>query len=119
MPNVVARLVPLLRQGQAEIKQGMLLIRDVPHEDTDLAVVDFSPVATPLPFDAHGVRASFGEAAGIEGDDALGLAQAIGHLTNQPLDQWAMIPRRGTDACLHDLAFDIDQRRDVLGMLGG
>jgi hypothetical protein len=63
---------PLLRQGQAEVEQGMLLTRDVAHEHTDLAIVDFSPVPAPLTFDAHGVRASFGEAAGIKGDDAIG-----------------------------------------------
>jgi hypothetical protein len=29
----------------------MLLISNVAHEDTDLAVVDFAPMATPLAFD--------------------------------------------------------------------
>src|SRR5262245_45546252 len=31
-------LCPLLRQGQAEVKQGMVVVRDIAHEDPDLAV---------------------------------------------------------------------------------
>ena len=30
-----------------------------------------------------------------------------------------MIPRGGTDACLDDLSFDIDQSGDVLGIFAG
>ena len=30
-----------------------------------------------------------------------------------------MIPGRGADEFLHDLALDIDERRDVLGILAG
>src|SRR5713101_1767918 len=44
---------PLLRQGQAEVEQGMLLTRDVSHEDAHLAGIDLAPVATPLALDAH------------------------------------------------------------------
>src|SRR5262249_22849600 len=39
---------PVFGQGQAEIQQGMVVRRDVAHEDADLAVVDLTPVATPL-----------------------------------------------------------------------
>ena len=35
------------------------------------------------------------------------------------VDQRAMIPGRGADEVLDDLALDIDQRRDVLGILAG
>src|SRR6266702_1258319 len=68
---------PVLGQGQPEVEQGMIVLRDVAHEDADLAIVDLPPVAAPLPFDAHRVRAAFGKTAGIERDDALGLAQAL------------------------------------------
>ena len=98
---------PLLRQGQAEVEQGMVLLRDVAHEDTDLAVVDLAPVATPLPFDPHRMGTPLGETAGIEGNDAIGLAQSAGHLRHQHLDQWSMIPWRGADECLDDLALDL------------
>jgi hypothetical protein len=39
---------PVFGEGQAEVEQGMVAARDVPHEDADLAVVDLAPVATPL-----------------------------------------------------------------------
>ena len=92
---------PCLRQGQAKVEQGMLVVTDIAHEDVDLA-----PVATPLALDPHRVRAAFGETAGIERDDAIGLAQLIGHLTDQHPDQRAMIPWCGANECLDDLSFD-------------
>jgi hypothetical protein len=95
----------------------MVLLTDVAHEHADLAVVNLSPVATPLPFYAHRVRTAFRETAGIESDDAIGLAQSIGHLTNQHLEQRLMIPWCGTDEVLNDLSLNIDPRRDVLGIL--
>jgi hypothetical protein len=73
---------PLLREGQAEVEHGMLLARDVSHEDADLTGVDLAPVATPWTFDPHRVRAALGKTAGIEGDDAIGFPQPIGHLSN-------------------------------------
>ena len=60
----------------------MLVARDVAHEDADLTIVNLASVATPLAFDAHRMRAPFGETARIEGDDAIRLAQAIGHLSH-------------------------------------
>ncbi|MEE9148541.1 MAG: hypothetical protein V3U27_14195 [Candidatus Tectomicrobia bacterium] len=95
----------------------MLSPRDVPHEHTDLAGVDFSPVAAPLPFNPDRVRAAFGEATGIEGDDAIGFAQAISHFSNQHVNQGAMVPRGNADEVLDDLSLHIDPRRDVLGIL--
>jgi hypothetical protein len=65
------------------------------------------------------VRTAFGETAGIERDDALRLAQAIGHLTHQHLDQRLVVPGRGANEGLQDLALDIDERRDVLSILAG
>src|SRR5215831_9556835 len=73
---------PLLGQGQAEVEQGMVMARDVPHEDADLAVVDFTPVATPLALHPDRMRAPLGEAAGIKGDNTIGFAQPLGHLTD-------------------------------------
>jgi hypothetical protein len=69
-PVYIAR--PVLGQGQAEVEQGMVVARDVPHEDADLAVVDLPPVATPLALHPDRVRAPLGEATGIKGDDAIG-----------------------------------------------
>src|SRR5262249_58531788 len=73
---------PVFGQGQAEVEQGMVVATDIAHEHADLAVIDLAPVATPLPFDTHGVRTTFGETAGIEGDDAIGFAQPGGHLAD-------------------------------------
>src|SRR5207302_10812447 len=39
---------PVLGQRQAEVQQGMVVARDVAHEDPDLAVVHLAPVAAPL-----------------------------------------------------------------------
>jgi hypothetical protein len=110
---------PFLGQVQAKVEQGMLVVTDVAHEDADLAVVDLTPVAAPLALDPHRVGAAFGETAGIESDDAIGLTQSIGHLTNQYLDQRSMIPWCSTDEGWDDLSFDIDERGDVLGILPG
>jgi hypothetical protein len=68
---------PLLREVQPEVEQGMLLISNVAHEDTDLTVVDFAPMATPLAFDPDRMDTPLGETARIEGDDAIGLAQSM------------------------------------------
>ena len=65
------------------------------------------------------MRTAFGETAGIERDDALRLAQAIGHLTHQHLDQRLVVPGRGANECLYDLSLDSDERRDVLSILAG
>jgi hypothetical protein len=97
----------------------MLVARDVAPEDADRTLVNLASVATPLAFDAHRMRAPFGDTARIEGDDASGLAQAIGPLSHPHLDQRAMIPRGRPDECLDDLALDINQRRNVLGILPG
>jgi hypothetical protein len=108
---------PLLGQVDAEVEQSVLVARDVPHEDADLAIVNLAAVATPLAFHAHRVRAPFGEAAGIEGDNAIGFPQPFDHLSDQHLDQRPVIPGRSADEVLHDQALDINERRDVLGIL--
>jgi hypothetical protein len=51
----------------------MLIITNVAHEDTDLAVVDFAPMPTPLAFDPDRMGAALGETTRIEGDNAIGL----------------------------------------------
>src|SRR6266446_1243180 len=51
-------LCPVLGKGQAEVEQGMVVARDVPHEDADLAVVALAPVATPLALHAYRMRAA-------------------------------------------------------------
>src|SRR5688572_19902842 len=63
---------PGLGQGQAEVEQGMVVARDVSHEDAYLAVVDLASVATPLALHPNRMRAPLGEAAGIESNDAVG-----------------------------------------------
>src|SRR5499425_3852645 len=83
---------PVLGQGQAEVEQGMVVARDVPHEDADLAVVDLAPVATPPALHPDRVRASLGEAARIKGDDTIGFPQLLDHLPHQHAYQRAMIP---------------------------
>ena len=117
MLDVVARPVPTPQAGTNGSRAKHALDQRHTHEDTDLAVVDLPPVAAPWPFDAHRVRTAFGETAGIKRDDAIRLAQAIGHLTHQHLDQRLVVPGRGANEGLHDLALDIDERRDVLSIL--
>src|SRR5215472_10057079 len=97
----------------------MLIITNVAHEDADLAVVDFAPMATPLAFDPDRMGAALGETTRIEGDNAIGLAQAMDHLRHQHFDQRAMIPWRSADELLDDQALDIDERGDVLGIFAG
>jgi hypothetical protein len=95
----------------------MIVARDVPHEDADLAVVDLAPVATPLALHPDRMRAPLGEAAGIKGNDALGFPQPIDHLPHQHTNQRAMIPGGGADELLQNQALDVNQRCDVLGIL--
>jgi hypothetical protein len=68
---------PLLRQGQTEVKQDMVVARDVSHEDPHLAVLNFAAVAAPLPLHPDRMRAPLREAARIEGDDPIGVPQVI------------------------------------------
>src|SRR6266478_10102804 len=97
----------------------MVVTRDVPHEDADLAVVDLAPVATPLALDAYRVRAPLGETTGSKGNDAIGSPQPLDHLSNQHRDQRPIVPWCGANEFLHDLSLHIDERRDVLGILAG
>jgi hypothetical protein len=94
----------------------MVIITNVAHKDTDLAVINFSSVPTSLALHPHGMRAALGETARIEGDDAIGMSQSMRHLRHQHLDQRPMIPRGGTDEFLHDEPLDIDESGDVLGI---
>ena len=108
---------PVLGEGQAEVEQGMIVARHVPHVHAHLAVVDLAPVATPLTLHPHRVGAPLWETAGIEGDDAIGFPQPIDHLSDQHLDQRPMVPWRRADEFLYDQALDIDQGGDLLGIL--
>src|SRR6516162_7596034 len=95
----------------------MVLWRDRAHEDADLAVVDFTPVATPWAFDPDRMHTAFGKATRIEGEDAIGLAQTLGYLTHQDGHQGLVVPGERTDEALHDLSIHIDPGRDCLGIL--
>jgi hypothetical protein len=63
------------------------------------------------------VRTPLGEAAGIEGDNAIGFPQLFDHCSDQHRDQWPVIPGSGAKEVLQDQALDINQRRDCLGIL--
>jgi hypothetical protein len=91
-----------------------VLSRDVTHEHADLAVINLAPVAAPLALDSHRMRAAFGETAWIEGDDAIGLAQPLGHLPHQHHDQRSVVPWGDTDEVLQDLSLDIDPGRSTV-----
>jgi hypothetical protein len=93
------------------------LTSPIPHVDADLAGVDLASVATPLALAAHWGRAPLGDTTGITGDDAIGGAQPIHHLSNQPPDQRSVLPGDGADELWEDEALDIDQRRHVLSIL--
>jgi hypothetical protein len=95
----------------------MLVARHVPHEDPHLTVIDLASVTTPLPFHPDRMPAPFRKAAGIESNDAIGLPQLLDYLPNQHAHQRTMIPRGGADEVLHDQALDIDQGRNLLGIL--
>jgi hypothetical protein len=63
------------------------------------------------------MRPPLRKAAGIKGDDAIGVPQLIDHLSNQDLDQRAMIPGRSANELLQDQMLDIDEGGDLLGIL--
>src|SRR6266446_1449899 len=95
----------------------MVVATDVAHEDTHLAVVNFTPVAAPLTLHSYRMRAALGKTAGIERDDAIGFPQPLGHLSHEYRDQRAMIPRCRPDEVLQDLSIDSDQGGNLLGIL--
>src|ERR1700730_7064780 len=72
------------------------------------SLIDFASVAAPLPLHPDRMRPPLGKAAGIKGDHAIGFPQLIDHLSNQDLDQRAMIPGRGANELLYDQTLDID-----------
>src|SRR6266853_964809 len=84
----------------------MVVATNVSHKDTDLAGVDLAPVTTPLALHPHRMRAALGEAARIEGDDAIGFAQPLGHLSDSHGHQGPMIPWHCADEVLQDLALE-------------
>src|SRR5207253_5916893 len=92
---------------------------DVAHAHTALAVVDLPPMATPLALHPHRVPAAVGETAGIKRAHASGFPHPLDHGGDQDLDQRAVIPGGGTEEVWENLALDIDERRDVRGILPG
>ncbi len=65
------------------------------------------------------MRPALGEATGIEGDEAIGFAQPLGHLSDSHGHQRTMILWHRADEVLDNLALDLDERRDVLSLLPG
>ena len=63
------------------------------------------------------MRPPLREAAGIKGDHPIGFPQLLDDLSDQYLDQWTMIPGRGPNELLQDQALDIDEGRNLLGIL--
>src|SRR5262245_51289239 len=63
------------------------------------------------------MRAALWEATGIKGDDAIGFAQLLDDLSNQHGDQGPMVPGSGANEVLDDLALDLDEGGDGLGIL--
>src|SRR6266511_6449999 len=95
----------------------MIVARHVAHVHSDLTVVDFTAVATPLALHPHRMRTTLWKAARIKGDHAIGFPQPLSHLSDQHLEQRAMIPGRRAYERLQDQALDIDQCRDFLRIL--
>jgi hypothetical protein len=91
----------------------MVVARHIPHEDTHLAVINFASVAAPLALHPHRMRAPLREAAGIKGDHTIGLPQLLDYLSNQDLDQRAMIPGGCADELLDDQTLNIDEGGDL------
>jgi hypothetical protein len=63
------------------------------------------------------MRPTLREAARIKGNDAVGRTALIDHLSNQYLDQRAMVPEGSVKEVLQDRSPDIDQGGDLLGIL--
>jgi hypothetical protein len=68
-----------LRKIKTYIDERMFLSRDVTHEDSHLAVLDFTQSAAPLPGNTHRVLPLFDKAGLIEHQDTLRIAQFVGH----------------------------------------
>src|SRR5215510_6763443 len=73
---------PVSRERQAEVEQGMIPARHVPHVHADLTVVDLASVASPLPFHPHRMSPPLREAAGIKGDHPIGFPQLLDDLSD-------------------------------------
>ena len=67
----------------AEVEQGMIVARDVPHEDARPGSCRPCPGGYTTGASPRPNASALGEAAGIKGDDAIGFPQLRDHLPNQ------------------------------------
>ena len=95
----------------------MFLSRHVAHEDTHLAVLDFTQSAAPLPGDADRLAPLLGKRRGVEYDHAVGLAQLLADLPGQGREHRLMIPRHISDELLNPLPWLIVQVGNPLARL--
>jgi hypothetical protein len=72
----------------------------VTDEDPDLAVISLSEPPTPLAGDPDGMGPLLGEAAAVEGEDAVGISDLLGHLAVKFGPHGIVLPLSGADESL-------------------
>src|SRR5581483_6001090 len=95
---------PVLRQEEAAVQRRVAAGGGVGQEDADLAVVELTQPAAPLPADAAGGRALLGEAAAVHDEHAAGVAHRLGDVAAQLSHDRFVVPGAGADKVLHRLA---------------
>ena len=113
----VAVLGPALRQVQPPVHQGLAPAAGVAEEDAHLAVVDLAEPAAPLPLHAAGGGAALGEAAAVQDQHAVGVADLDGDVAPQLVQDRFVVPLAGADEVLHRLAMPPGLAGDGLGGL--
>ncbi len=105
---------PVLGQGQLGVQRGMPLGRDIGQEDADLAIVFLAQPPAPLAGDPATVGALFGEAGGVEHQNAVGFGQFLGHVPTQFSEDRLIVPGSRADEILEVFAWDADLCGDRL-----
>jgi hypothetical protein len=64
------------------------------------AIIHFSPIAVPLPPDAHRIVPALGDGGFIDHADRLGVSTIFGHDTLTPVVEFLLIPLDGFEETL-------------------
>src|SRR4029079_7206243 len=112
-PGAAVRVVgPLLGQVEPPVQRRVPTGGGMDEEDTDLAVVLLAEPAAPLPGHAARRGPRLGEAAGVEDQDGLIVAERLADLAAQLGHDGLVVPLAGADEELDGLAVDAGLHRD-------
>ena len=108
---------PLFGKKQSHINQRVFVARNISHVNRNLAVVDFTVTAAPLPRYANRFTSRFGKSRRIKDQNTIIVAQVLSDLKYQSIAQWFVIPIGNTNEPLQWHTFLSESIRDRLHVL--